>query len=116
MENKQNNYYFDKKSEFEKEIKKHLIEIQKICVKNDIPFLYAFAVKNTDKQTEYATNCMTSASMDIKLTDDRLSKCLCAMNGWDFKIPGVEADNEYFTNIAVEDFDDKIEEIPEELL
>lgn len=119
MENNQiseNENVYDKSEIYDNEIKQHVEEIQRICVKNDIPFLYSFAIKNTKKGTEYKNNVVTTANLDFELTDDRITKCLCAMNGWEVKIPGVEIDPANFTEIEQEEFDDSIEEIPEDLV
>lgn len=61
---------YDKKTEFDTQVKKHLIALKKACIKNDIPFFFAAAIKNDNSKTEYVKEIYSGMAANKELKED----------------------------------------------
>ena len=61
---------FDKTKDFDAQVKKHLTALKKACIKYDIPFFFAAAIKNTPDKTEYKKEVYSGMASRQELTDD----------------------------------------------
>lgn len=61
---------YNKEKEFEAQAKKHLNALKKACIKCDIPFFFAAAVKNDDTDTEYKMDMYSGMAAKKELKKD----------------------------------------------
>ena len=76
------NTNYDKKEEFETQLREKVQEILKICNKEQIPVFISFAVKNDEKKTEYINEMFPSATNDIFLKNDYFPNFVNVINGF----------------------------------
>lgn len=74
---------FDKTKVFKKECKPLLDELVLKCSLYKIPFFWTACVKNDENKSKYVNDAVATGSRDIKLTDDKISKFLAVINGFD---------------------------------
>lgn len=74
---------FDKTEFYEQEIKEKLIEIKRICNRNQIPFYFSACIKNTEEDGSVYINEMINAKTNnIVLRDDKFPDYLNVFNGF----------------------------------
>lgn len=73
----------DNKNIVKTKIAKPLGEIAKVCRENKIPFFFAVPVFNDEEKTDYYTEILSPAVAEQELTDDKITKMLNVMNGFD---------------------------------
>lgn len=61
---------FDKRKEYDEQVAKHLAALRKACVKADIPFFFAAAVKNESTGTLYKKDIYSGMAAKKELKDD----------------------------------------------
>ena len=50
---------YDKKTEFENEIRPQMIKLKKLCIKHDIPFFFSACVKNAEDDSFYVNDILS---------------------------------------------------------
>lgn len=73
----------DNKSIIKSKIMKPLTEIVKTCKENSIPFFFAIPTSDNGKQTEYFSEILSPAVAEQELSDDKITKMLNVMNGFE---------------------------------
>lgn len=81
---------------YKKELQGLVKEIKDICVINKIPMFFTIAINDDGNNTKYETTTTVKSTADhyiseavtpiannIELTDDRITKMLAVMNGFD---------------------------------
>ena len=75
--------------ETEKRIKELFEELNTLCVKENLPYFATVALEKEDK-TAYETACLTPGVLGISLKNDRITKMLNVVNGFDTSPPHSE--------------------------
>lgn len=73
---------FNKKKEYDKNIKKKVEEIKRICNDLDIPCFMTFCVESTEKKTTYETEYLSPGQKQQVLRNNRFADYVNIMNGF----------------------------------
>lgn len=73
----------DNRKIIKEKIAKPLKEIMNVCRENEIPVFFAVAVTDDGEKTEYLSEILSPAVAEKELTDDKITKMLNVMNGFD---------------------------------
>ena len=73
---------YDKSKEYTNILLPKIEEIKELCIKHDIPFIAAFATKNSEKETVYAMDGIMPGVKDIHLKENRLNSVFNMMSGY----------------------------------
>ncbi len=76
---------YDKKELYTTEIEPKIIELRKLCIKYDIPFMTVFATANSEISTDYAIRGLLPGVQGIKLKEDRLKDIYGILSGYNDK-------------------------------
>lgn len=89
---------FDQTEYFEKEVAAKMQEIKILCNRARIPFFFTACVKNDKEGSVYKSTMIGKSRFPINLTEDKITKCLSIMAGFDTVCPKedilYEIDNE----------------------
>ena len=77
---------YDKRELYKKKIEPAVKKIVRECGLDGIPMFATFAVRNTEDETEYASE-MVFATTEKSLAVNNISKCLLKLNTFDTKFP-----------------------------
>ena len=110
---------YDATAEYEDKIYPLLNEIKKYCKIHKIPFVFACAVKNDEKKTDYKYEAVLTGADDIVLCDDKFEQFLAALAGFKLvPLPALstsyEEDDGMLTDMLSDDVLDYIEDIDNE--
>lgn len=87
---------YDKKEVFNEKIKETLESLLTLCREHEIPFIAAFAVKNTDEGTEYVQEGLFPAVRNISLKDDKIREISHIMHNYNtvnaMDVPEIDTD------------------------
>ena len=61
---------YNKKTEYESEIKPQLIKLKKLCIKHNIPFFFSACVENTENTSNYENEILSALSKGLDLNKD----------------------------------------------
>ena len=61
--------------------------LTELCYKHKLPLFLTVAVRNTANGTEYLSEYISPAIIDVSLQDDQLSRHVNVMNGFDTVLP-----------------------------
>lgn len=64
------------------QLKKELVTIDDVCKKNGVPYFLVIAGSDNGQETEYHTQFLTPGVSGTKLSDDKITKMLNVMNGF----------------------------------
>lgn len=78
---------YDKSDIFESKILPLLDEMERICVREQIPFFCSFATANEENKTKYEHRARTAAPMGFTLTNDLLVNHVKVCAGFEVIIP-----------------------------
>ena len=71
------------REEYNKKIKPTMEKITLLAMKEEVPFFAAFAVTEKDGSISYETSCLTPGVIGKPLEDDRITKMINVINGFD---------------------------------
>lgn len=74
---------FNKEAVYNEEVAPLVEKIRSLCTIKGIPFFFGACVKNEDNASEYRYNGNFCGSSGFILYDDRITKCLNVVNGFD---------------------------------
>lgn len=74
---------FDLSAEFEKKCQPILDELILQCSLLKIPFFWSACIKNNDEESVYFNDAVATGSRNISLKDDKISKYIAVLNGFD---------------------------------
>ena len=94
-------------SVYDSELAEKIAEIRTICTMKNIPFFFAFAVKNNAKGTTYETDLLSAGAQSIELTDDKFPDLVNVMNGFGTYLKKPDTEDVLL---------DAIRELPEEII
>ena len=104
---------FNKEKEFDSEILPKLLELKRLCNRARIPFFFTACVGNKKDKSTYRSTMISPMEFPTRLNlyDDKISKCLGIMIGFDSVYPqkDVEINVEEEINSAKNDFIKKLE-------
>lgn len=104
---------YNKKKEFEEEVKPIIMQLLSITAARDMPCFVTVAVENTDKKTTYESTAVTPASINIELTDDKIKDHMLIRNGFGIKLlDEIETVEEMILNTSTGSEDDFLDNIP----
>ncbi|MBQ3010204.1 MAG: hypothetical protein IJA20_06040 [Methanocorpusculum sp.] len=83
--NKPTNY--NKKDVYEEKIAPLMDTVEALCKEHSIPFFFAAAVANTDRDTEYVNESRSALPMGVVLTDDKIVDHLKVCSGFRAIVP-----------------------------
>lgn len=86
---------FNKERIYEKEIRPLAESLSKACRRNNIPFFWAVCVKNGKEGAKYESDVLTPPAVDITLDDDRISRHLAIVQGFEVMRPDDGMGSEY---------------------
>lgn len=74
---------FDKTEDFKEKCQPLLNELILRCSLLKIPFFWSACTKNNDEESVYNSDAVATGSRKIKLKDDKISKYIAVLNGFD---------------------------------
>lgn len=78
---------FDKKKEYETQIKKTVQELKQLCNKAHIPMFFAACISNDNNDSQYEIELLSAKICETKLTKDWLSDFVNITLGFDTIVP-----------------------------
>ncbi len=79
------------------EIAEHVAELKKICNKNKMPFFISVAIEENGSETKYMSDILTPTTLNQNLTNDKITKMINVINGFDVVYPNKVEDVKYET-------------------
>lgn len=94
---------FNRENIFREKLEALTTELSELCKKNSMPFFWTICVENSEDGTRYISDGASAPGRGIKLKDDKISKHLAVVMGFDVTRPMEEIDERFLISGGIDE-------------